>query len=146
MNIYTLIATIGLIFQMIVLVLLVVGYVLKRRNRFHQHGVTMLTAVVLHLIMIFALMVPSFVIGVIPLIQANSTMLGVMLAPIHLVTGTVAVVLGVWIVTSWRLRKSLEYCAPKKRIMLITLTLWVATLIIGIFLYLSFYTTLLSSP
>ena len=103
----------------------------------------MLIAVVLHTITILTVMLPSFVLGIIPYISTNATDTIAIIAAVHGITGIIAAVLGVWIVASWRLRKSLQYCAPKKKIMLVTLTLWVITLILGILLYLNFYTTLL---
>jgi hypothetical protein len=57
--------------------------------------------------------------------------------------GIIVAVLGVWIVTSWRLRTSLQYCSPKKKLMLLTLTSWLIALLLGILLYLHFYTTIL---
>jgi hypothetical protein len=137
-----LVATISLAFQVAILLLLFVGYNLKRMARFRQHGVTMLVGVVLHLIMILGLMVPSFVIGVIPLISRNAASAVAMLVPFHIATGASAAVLGVWIVASWRMRPSTVYCAPKKKLMLATLILWTTALVIGIMVYLSLYTML----
>ncbi len=139
-----LIATISLAFQVGIIILLLGGYLLKRKKRFRQHGITMLTGVVLHLIVIMAIMVPSFVLGIIPLISTNATIAVAIIAPVHAITGTTTAILGVWIVASWRLRGSFEYCAPKKKIMRATLILWATTLTIGVLLYLSLYTTLLS--
>jgi uncharacterized membrane protein YozB (DUF420 family) len=143
-DIVTLIATIGLIFQVAILFLIFVGYTLMTKTRFRYHGIIMLIAVALHIIMILGLMVPSFVLAIIPLITENSTNVGVMLAPIHIIPGTIAAVLGVWIVSSWRLREPLQYCAPKKRIMVVTLILWVTALVIGVLVYLGLYTNLFS--
>jgi hypothetical protein len=61
MNIYLLVATVSLAFQLGVLALLLVGFGFKQRLRFRLHGIFMLTAVTLHLIIIGAIMVPSFV-------------------------------------------------------------------------------------
>jgi uncharacterized membrane protein YozB (DUF420 family) len=143
MDFYQLVATVSLVLQIIVLGLLLGGYMLKRAKKFRYHGIAMLAAVVLHLTVIFALMIPSFFLTVIPIISANAASALALIAPFHAIIGIVAAVLGVWIVASWRLRTSLQYCTPKKRIMLVTFTLWVITLLLGILLYLHFYTTLL---
>ena len=139
MDIYTLIATANFVLQIAVLMLLFVGVWFKMRKRFRQHGITMLTAVVLHTIAIFAIMIPAFVVislGDFPLAISTIT-------AVHGVLGLTAEVLGLWIVVSWRLRSSLRYCAPKKRWMLLTLILWSAALIMGVVVYLHFYTPLL---
>jgi hypothetical protein len=143
MDYYQLVATISLAVQIVVLVLLLGGYWLKSMKKFRQHGITMLTAVILHVIMILAVMLPSLVLGVIPLILANTSIVVTIVAPLHGIMGIIAAVLGVWIVASWRLRASLQYCIPKKKLMLLTLTLWLIVLLLGILLYLHFYTTIL---
>jgi hypothetical protein len=149
MDYYQLAATINLGVQIVVVVLLLGGYWLKRMNRFRQHGITMLTAVILHIIMMLAVMLPSFVLGVIPLILANTSAVVTVVGPLHGIMGIIAAVLGVWIVASWRLRASLQYCGrgkSKKKLMLFTLILWLIALFLGILLYLHFYTTILPLP
>lgn len=143
MNYYQLVATSTLIFQIVVLVLLIGGYWLKRVKKFRQHGITMLTAVVLHIIMILTIMLPSFVLAIIPHILADKSAVLTIVAPLHGIMGITAAVLGVWIVASWRLRTSLRYCTPKRKLMLLTLILWLIALLLGILLYLHFYTTIL---
>jgi hypothetical protein len=143
MDYYQLVGTISLAVQIVVLVLLLGGYSLKRMKKFRQHGMTMFTAVILHVIMILAVMLPSLVLGVIPLILTNTSIVVTIVAPLHGIMGIIAAVLGVWIVASWRLRASLRYCIPKKKLMLLTLTLWLIALLLGILLYLHFYTTIL---
>jgi hypothetical protein len=147
MDYYQLVATISLAVQIVVLVLLLGSYSLKRMKRYRQHGITMLTAVILHIIVILTVMLPSLVLGVIPLILANTSLVVTIVAPIHGIMGIIVAVLGVWIVASWRLRASLDYCGfnvLKKKLMLLTLTLWLIVLFLGILLYLHFYTTILS--
>ena len=53
-------STISLVIQIVVLALLIGAYMLKRQNKFRQHGIIMLSAVVLHIISILAVMIPSF--------------------------------------------------------------------------------------
>ena len=146
MDYYQLLATINLGAQIVVLVLLLAGYWLKRMEKFRQHGMTMLTAVVLHLIMVFTVMLPSFVSAVIPTVLANTSAVVLVIGPIHGTIGIIAAVLGVWIVASWRLRASLQYCGldkSKKKLMLFTLVLWLVSIFLGILLYLHFYSTIL---
>jgi hypothetical protein len=149
MDYYQLIASINLGVQIVVLVLLLGGYWLKRMKKFRQHGIAMLIAVILHTITVLAVMLPSFVSAVIPLILANTSAVVTVVAPLHGVMGIIAAVLGVWIVASWRLRASLQYCGlgkSKKKLMLFTLILWLIALFLGIILYLHFYTTIIPLP
>jgi hypothetical protein len=143
MDYYQFVAATSLSLQTVVLVLLVGGYWLKKMKKFRQHGITMLIAVILHIITILAVMLPSFVLAIIPLILANTSTVLTIVATLHGIMGIIVAVLGVWIVTSWRLRTSLQYCSPKKKLMLLTLTSWLIALLLGILLYLHFYTTIL---
>ncbi len=131
MNIYLLIATVSLAFQLGVLALLIIGYNLKLRLRFRLHGIFMLTAVVLHLIIIGAIMVPSFV----AIYIEKAPALTISFAPFHAAAGTATAILGIWIVGGWRLRQSTKFCAPKRKFMRATLILWSVTLSLGIIFY-----------
>jgi len=137
MDYYLLVATLSLIFQIAVFVLLLEGYILRKQRRFRLHGIFMLLSVVLHLVMILVIMVPSFVLGVIPLIATHAFDATTILGPVHVAMGTFGVVLGVWIVVGWRLRQSLEFCVPKKKWMRLTLGVWLTSLVAGFLLYLS---------
>jgi len=139
MDFYTLVATVSLVLQIVVLILLFGSLGLKGKKKFRQHGITMLIAVVLHTISILTVMIPSF--GAIT--SGNFSAVVSAITYVHGITGILAEVFGAWIVASWRLRTSLQYCAPKKKLMRITLILWLTTLLVGILLYLHFYTTLL---
>ena len=137
MDIYTLVATVSLVLQIVILILLSGSIELKRRKKFRQHGVTMLTAVVLHTISIVAVMVPSF-----SVITGDFTFFS-LIAYVHGTAGASAEVFAVWILVTWHLRTSIQYCAPKKRIMLLALSLWLTAIVLGILLYLYYYTSLL---
>lgn len=131
MNFYLFIATISLVIQLAVLALLLIGYGFKRRLRYRIHGIFMLSAVILHLAAIFAIMVPSFIAIT---IEKPSTLITTF-APLHATAGIITAILGIWIVGGWRLRQSTKFCAPKKKFMLATLILWSATIAFGIIFY-----------
>lgn len=145
-NPVALIITISLTVQIIVLFLVVYGYLLKRKLKFRQHGITMAAAVVLHLTMVFYIMIPSFVWAVIPdyIVPAPLAITSVV-GLIHGILGTIALSLGVWLVASWRFRKNLKGCFNRKKIMLKTLNVWVASLVFGIILYAIFIGPVLMS-
>jgi len=138
-------ATVSLVLQIVILVLLFGSVGLKGRKKYRQHGMTMFLAVVLHTITILLIMIPSFVSGFIPYFSTNISDAVSIIAIVHGAAGILAEVLGVWLVTFWRLRKSLQYCAPKKKLMRVTLILWLTALFLGVLLYLSLYLTILPS-
>ena len=139
MSVYNLIAATSFVLQIIVLMMLFGSLLLKGKRKFREHGITMLVAVVLHTISIVAVMVPSF--GVITSGGFSASISAI--TYVHGITGIIAEVFGVWIVVSWRLRTSLQYCAPKKNLMRITLISWLIALLLGVLVYLHFYTALL---
>ena len=144
-NPFALIATISLTIQIIVLFLLIYGYLLKRRLRFRQHGIVMFSAVVLHLLMVFAIMVPSFVLAIFPeFIVRNFYGVKSVVTLVMTGAGGVAVPLGIWLVVSWRFH-DLKDCFKKKRIMIATMSMWLISLSFGIALYIILYWAVLAS-
>ena len=136
MDYYQLVATISLVVEVVVLVLLFGGYSLKRMKKFRQHGITMLTAVVLHTVMILAWMIPSFSSFFSSPSSTNLADIIVVTTLVHAFMGIAADILGIWLVASWRLQADMKTCFAKKRIMRVTLTLWLIALVLGIILYL----------
>jgi uncharacterized membrane protein YozB (DUF420 family) len=134
-NPFILIPTISLVAQIVVLGFLIYGYWLNRRLDFKNHGKIMSTALVLHLIVIFAIMVPSFVLAIIPqyLIQNVFAAISI-ISLIHVPLGVLAFSFGLWFTIAWRL-KGLKGCFKRKKFMLLTMIAWLATLSIGIILY-----------
>jgi uncharacterized membrane protein YozB (DUF420 family) len=136
MDYYQIVATISLILQIVALVLLFAGVELKRRKKFRQHGIVMLTAVVLHTIIILAWMVPSFSTLLSFPSSINLADIIVVTILVHAFMGIAADLLGIWLVASWRLRADMKTCFAKKSIMRVTITLWLIALFLGIVLYL----------
>jgi uncharacterized membrane protein YozB (DUF420 family) len=128
-------ATISFVIQLVVLGLLFGGYWLKTTKKFRQHGITMLTAVLLHATIVFAWMLPSFNLFVSPgSINLADTITVIIL--VHAFSGISSIILGIWLVGSWRLRANIKTCFAKKNVMRVTITLWLTALVIGIYLYL----------
>jgi uncharacterized membrane protein YozB (DUF420 family) len=136
MNYYQLVAAISLVVEVAVLVLLFGGYSLKRMKKFRQHGTTMLTAVVLHTVMILAWMIPSLSSFFSSPSSTNLANIIVVTTLVHAFMGIATDILGIWLVASWRLQADMKTCFAKKRIMRVTLTLWLIALVLGIILYL----------
>lgn len=129
-------STISMIIQITVLVVLILSVIFKGQKKFRQHGITMLIAVVLHLISILAVMTPSFS-GFFTepeLINYMDPFVGLTL--VHVITGILAAGLGVWLVLEWHLKTDMKTCFKNKRIMDVTFLFWVVSIVLGVILYL----------
>jgi uncharacterized membrane protein YozB (DUF420 family) len=144
-DVYTLIATASLALQVAVFILLAVGYVYMRRQRFRLHGTLMALAVGVHLLAIFAVMIPSFVLAVVPsYIVPEPLLLTSVAGLIHAVLGVAAISLGVYLVAAWRVSGGLQGCFTRKKMMLLTLAVWLVALLLGFLLYGLFYGMLIA--
>jgi uncharacterized membrane protein YozB (DUF420 family) len=145
LDFYTLIATVSLALQIVVFVLLVVGFYYKRRQKFRLHGTVMASAVALHLITVLAVMIPSFVLAIVPEYIVPEPLMLVSLAGLmHGVLGLITVGLGIYLVVAWGFRRNVQGCFARKRIMDLTITLWFVALILGFVIYGLFYGPLLT--
>ena len=142
MDYYLLIGSLTLLLQLGVFLLVVGGFALKKGRMFRAHGFTMSTGLILHLVTIGVIMVPSFL-SLIPHITRPPLGELSLLLPVHAVLGGATAVLGFWIVGSWRMRRSLQFCTPKRRWMRVTLWVWGFSLLSGFLLYLFFFWHLL---
>jgi uncharacterized membrane protein YozB (DUF420 family) len=136
MNYYQFVATVSLVIQIVVLVLLFGGIWLKGMKKFRQHGIAMLTAVVLHTIVILAWMIPIFSSLFSSPSSINLADMITVTILVHAFMGIAAVLLGIWLFASWRLRADMKNCFAKKSVMRVTITLWLIALVLGIILYL----------
>ena len=140
-NPYFLAATISLTVQITVLCLIVLGYYMRRKNKFRQHGTIMTASLLVHLITIFSIMIPSFVGAVIPQhLFINPLEIISIVGLIHGILGLTVAALGVWFVGTWRFKSDLSVCFKKKRPMRFAIAIWITTLTLGIILYYLFYT------
>ena len=135
MEYYQIVATVSLSIQIAVLFLLIGGFTLKRMKKYRQHGITMTSALALHFTVILTWMIWSLWAFLRPG-STNLVDIFTVITLAHASVGITAGLLGVWIVSSWRLRANMQMCFAKKRIMLVTLTLWLIALSLGIILYL----------
>jgi hypothetical protein len=75
----------------------------------------MAEAVVLHLVVIFAIMIPSFVLAVVPQYAVvHVSGIASIIALIHVLLGALAASLGLWLVLSWR-SQGLKGCNNRKK-------------------------------
>lgn len=142
MDYYFLIAQVNLASQIAIMVLLLTSYMLKRKGKFFLHGTLMLVAVILNFVSVLLVMGPSLL-SLEPVIAASILGKLPIVVLLHAGFGSVAEVLAVYVVTSWRLRADTSHCVKKKRIMRVTLVLWSVALLFGILVYVLLYTDLL---
>jgi hypothetical protein len=139
MDYYTLVATVSLIVQIVVLLLLGYSLSLKQHKKFKPHGITMAVAVVLHIVMIFAIMIPSFLVIVPEFILRVPLDTISIVGLIHGGTGTIAAILGLYLIIAWHFSKDLTGCFKRKNVMRSTIAVWFISLILGIILFAIFY-------
>ncbi|MBC7131441.1 hypothetical protein H5T51_09595 [Candidatus Bathyarchaeota archaeon] len=140
---YPLGPSVSLAAQLVILGLIALSMAFKGQKRFRAHGASMSLAVIIHSITIIAIMLPSFSAGIVPYISENPGNAIGLISLFHGVTGLLAWVLGIWLVASWHLSPSNEKCFKRGGAMRITLVVWMVSLILGILMYLNFYTAFL---
>lgn len=129
-------STISLSIEMVALGLLISGYLLKRQKKYRQHGLSMLSALALHIVAILVVMVPSLAAFFSVPSSVNFADILVIVTLVHVSAGLLAALLGVWLVGSWHLQESLQTCFRKKRVMDVTLSLWLLAIALGLVIYL----------
>jgi hypothetical protein len=128
------IGNISLVLQIVILFLLILGLPfakgMKTKKNLVIHGYLTIVALVLHTILIFIVMVPSFM-GGFGEIGELSTILAFTVWS-HVVLGTLAEVLGVIVVGVW-LSKSVSKmnCGKMKRWMLPIFIIWAVSIVNG---------------
>jgi len=135
-------ATISLAIQITVLALLIIAWTLKNRKKFRQHGITMTTAVVLHIITILYVMIPSLS----SFLNSPGTIILdpiVIITFIHVALGFITVALGIWLAASWHFKTDLQTCFSNKRLMKPTIALWFIAILLGVTIYITIWAELL---
>ena len=128
------IAQINLGLQIFLIILLLLSWTLKKKGKFYAHGSMMSIALVLNAVSFALVMVPSLrnlkdVIANYPLSHFS------VIVVVHATLGSIAEILAIWLVSSWRLRSDTQHCASRKKIMLATFVLWMTALLLGILTY-----------
>ena len=133
------ITDVNLLIQIISFLLILIGFGYKIKKKFKIHGYVMGVAIVLHLVFFVIAMLPSFS-GGFEFFTTSTSLMGVQAMWIHAVPGTIALILGLFLVIAWLLRFSdIGACVKRKRLMDVTFFLWMLSLIFGIVTYFGFY-------
>ena len=129
---------INLPFQIVILIIVLAGYTLKRMKKLLYHGITMAAAAIMSLFSFLIVMLPSSV-GLVEFIATYpSSRLSLVLVT-HMIMGITTGILALWILAVWRFRSNVQDCSKRRMAMRITLILWLATLAMGIVTYLYLY-------
>ncbi len=131
---------VNLLFQLAILVVLILGFSFKRRRMYLKHGATMVIAVALHTVAIFAIMLPSLL--ALTSSFESSLPLTLVVLP-HAVLGSLVEMLGVYLVLSWATHhRDVKVCFGNKKFMKPTIILWLIEVAIGIYVYILLYVPL----
>ena len=132
-------ADFNIIFQVLTVALIMVAIVYKSRKKFQTHGKLMGIAIMLHIISFIVIMGPVFFRDFEGFVTYTSY-LEVQTMWIHVIPGITALILGTAIVVLWALNPNkVAACIKRKRIMDITIILWLVALLFGITTYILFY-------
>ncbi len=130
---------INLILQIVMFLIIIIGLIYKVKRKFKIHGILMGIAIILHVLSFVLVMGPSFFEAYDYFTMATFN-LGVQTTWIHAVPGAIAMILGIILVVAWAIRPSnVARCSRLKRLMDVTLLLWLISLLFGIATYFVFY-------
>jgi uncharacterized membrane protein YozB (DUF420 family) len=137
---YFLIAQINLVLQVAIVAILVTSYLVKRRGKFLQHGVMMAAGIALSMVSFLLVMGPSlYSLGLGGSLFENLPFNTSVTVVLHASFGSVAEILGLWIVASWRFKLDYQLCVKRKKVMRVTFLLWLTSLLLGIALFAQLY-------
>jgi hypothetical protein len=129
----SLVQDITLLTQIGILILLLWGFYEVKGKRFMKHGYIMSGAIILHSVTILLVMIPSFILHFQLLFDAS---VGVIITWVHVLVGSVTLVLGGYLLRVWRFRRSSPRACMQRRWMMIPLFIfWTISLVFGIAFY-----------
>jgi hypothetical protein len=129
----------NLVLQITILAILFVSLFYKRKTKFKAHGVTMGLGVILQILAFILVMGPTFF-NNLDFFYSEASVPAVQTTWIHAVPGAIALLLGIFLVARWAVKTSnVTGCYKLKRIMDVTIVLWILSLVFGIATYVLFY-------
>ena len=128
----------NLIVQFVIAAFLVLALLAIVRRKYVIHGIIMGCCVALNTISIFTIMVPSLL-RLDGLINGLSTRLSLLVVT-HAVLGSIVETLGVLLVVAWVFNGTrIDNCFRRKYLMEAAIMLWIAELVLGIYVYMTLY-------
>ncbi|MGQ9565092.1 MAG: DUF420 domain-containing protein [Candidatus Bathyarchaeales archaeon] len=132
-------ADVSLILQFVVLLFIFLAMKMEKKQNYKSHGWLMTVAVALHTVTIFVVMLPSLqsMRGIFENVYDRFALVAI----IHSIFGSVAEILGLFLVGSWAFSRNLGDCFKKKQIMRVAVVSWLIGLVLGIYVYVMLYVT-----
>ena len=130
---------VNLILQIIMFVIIVISLFYKNKMKFKIHGLLMGIAVILHVLTFLTVMGPIFFVYLSEFVKYVSYP-EIQTTWIHAIPGAIAMIMGIMLVELWALHPSnIALCSRRKRLMDVTVLLWLISLIFGIATYILLY-------
>ncbi len=116
--------------------LIALSIYLEKKKKWVWHGNSMMIVMIITVLLLIAHMGPSFVSSVSEAI--NNADLVASVGVIHGIIGAIGLIFGVWLVWVWSINESsnTRFCAPRKKLMLKILAIWILSLGLGGLYYL----------
>ena len=134
---------INLVIQSLILFMFLASIVFKMKGKFRIHGTLMLAAVISSIatfLWFVSVKAPTFTTYMQRFLDQSLNFIAFVA---HISLTVLAVLLGVWVVGSWRFRTNL-FCASKKKVMRLIAILWILGYFVGVLLYLVVHTNLIA--
>ena len=129
----------NLVLQIITLGLIFLSLFFKNKKNYKIHGTTMGVALILHVLTFLLIMGPIFFDNY-SFFSTETSFNYVQTTWMHAIPGVIALVLGLYLVLRWAINASnIGGCIKRKRIMDLTLLLWMFSLVFGIATYILIY-------
>jgi uncharacterized membrane protein YozB (DUF420 family) len=130
---------INLILQIVMFIIIAISLFYKKKKKFKTHGGLMGIAVILHILTFLTVMGPIFF-GHFSMFVDYFSYPEIQTTWIHAIPGAIAMIMGILLVGLWALRPSnVAACSRRKRLMDVTVLLWLVSLIFGIATYILLY-------
>lgn len=131
--------TLNLVIQIITLAIIFVSLYFKMKNNYKMHGTTMGIAVILHALTFILIMGPIFFENF-GFFSTKTSFNFVQTTWLHAVPGALTLILAIYLVLRWAINSSnVDGCFKRKRIMDLTIILWIFSLLFGIVTYALIY-------
>jgi uncharacterized membrane protein YozB (DUF420 family) len=129
----------NLLAQVITLIIILLSLYYKKKGKLKLHGATMGLAVILHVLAFVLVMGPIFSQNF-GFFSTETSLSLVQTTWLHAVPGAIALILAIFLVAIWAVHSSnVAGCYRRKRIMDVTIVLWVFSLVFGIATYILIY-------
>ncbi|MCJ7470475.1 hypothetical protein MUO74_08310 [Candidatus Bathyarchaeota archaeon] len=129
----SLVAQTNMIVQTIALAALLASMALRRKRKYFAHGTTMLIAVMLNTLSFLLVMMPSLL--NMEIVRTQPMHWFSLATMAHAGLGAITIILSLWIVAAWHLQSSNQNCITKRKLMRLTMILWLLAFLLGFLLY-----------